>query len=52
MELGNSAGLDVKCAAISILDEGDAAGILKELIDVAGSLNTGSGKQFEQQDQG
>ena len=52
MELGNSAGLDVKCAAISILDEGDAAAILKELINVAGSLNTGSGKQLEQQDQG
>ncbi len=51
-DLGRSAGLDVKCAAISVLEEGDASDILKELINVAGSLLKGSGKQIEQQDEG
>ena len=38
IELGKSAGLDVGCAAISIVDAGEASDSLKEVTDAAGNL--------------
>ncbi|HID16874.1 TPA: 50S ribosomal protein L7ae [Candidatus Bathyarchaeota archaeon] len=43
-ELGRAAGLDVSCAAVSILDPGDAAGTLEELAKTANELKGGGGK--------
>lgn len=43
-ELGRAAGLDVNCAAVSILDPGDAAGTLEELAKTANELRGGGGK--------
>lgn len=50
-ELGSAAGLEVSCAAVSILDGGDAAETLKELVEKANSLR-GEGVKVEQQSQG
>src|SRR5437867_1899366 len=45
LELGKSAGLDVGSAAVSILEPGEAAQSLKELVKVFESLRkTGAGK--------
>ncbi len=48
-ELGRAAGLDVNCAVISVLDEGDAAETLKELIKAAENLKKEGVKRIEQQ---
>ena len=48
-DLGSAAGLEVGCAAVSILDEGDAAETLKELVDVANRLRGEGVKKVEQQ---
>ena len=43
LELGKSAGLDVGCAAISIVDAGEASASLKELTDAAENLKKTGG---------
>jgi large subunit ribosomal protein L7Ae len=48
-DLGSAAGLEVGCAAVSILDGGDAAETLKELVDVANRLRGEGVKKVEQQ---
>jgi large subunit ribosomal protein L7Ae len=48
-DLGSAAGLEVGCAAVSILDGGDAADTLKELVDVANRLRGEGVKKVEQQ---
>jgi len=43
LELGKSAGLDVGCAAISIVDAGEASDSLKELMESAENLRKSGG---------
>jgi large subunit ribosomal protein L7Ae len=44
LELGRAAGIDVGCAAISVLDGGEGAKTLKELIDSNEQLRKGGAK--------
>ena len=44
LELGRAAGIDVGCAAISVLDGGEGAKTLKELIDSTDQLRKGGAK--------
>ena len=44
LELGRAAGIDVGCAAISVLDGGEAARTLKELTDATDQLKKGGAK--------
>ncbi|MEM2901583.1 MAG: 50S ribosomal protein L7Ae [Candidatus Bathyarchaeia archaeon] len=39
MELGRSAGIDVACSSVSIIEEGEAGETLKELVKAYGSLS-------------
>ena len=45
LELGKSAGLDVGCAAISIVDAGEASTSLKELTESAENLRKSGGSK-------
>lgn len=38
MELGRSAGIDVACSSVSIIEEGEASEALKELVEAYGRL--------------
>ena len=42
-DLGRSAGIDVGCAAVSVVEAGEGAGTLKDLAASAERLRTGSG---------
>ena len=44
LELGRAAGIDVGCAAISVLDGGEGAKTLKELVDSNEQLRKGGAK--------
>jgi large subunit ribosomal protein L7Ae len=44
LELGRAAGIDVGCAAVSVLDGGEGAKTLKELIDSTERLRKGGAK--------
>lgn len=44
IELGRAAGIDVGCAAVSVLDGGEGAKTLKELIDSTEQLRKGGAK--------
>jgi large subunit ribosomal protein L7Ae len=44
LELGRAAGIDVGCAAVSVLDGGEGAKTLKELIDSIDQLRKGGAK--------
>jgi large subunit ribosomal protein L7Ae len=44
LELGRAAGIDVGCAAITVLDGGEGAKTLKELIDSAEQLKKSGAK--------
>jgi len=44
LELGRAAGIDVGCAAVSVLDGGEAAKTLKEIIDATDLLRKGGAK--------
>ena len=44
LELGKAAGIDVGCAAISVLDAGEGSRTLKELIDSNDQLRKGGAK--------
>jgi large subunit ribosomal protein L7Ae len=44
LELGKAAGIDVGCAAVSVLDGGEAAKTLKEIIDATEQLRKGGAK--------
>lgn len=44
LELGRAAGIDVGCAAVSVLDGGEAAKTLKEIIDATDQLRKGGVK--------
>jgi large subunit ribosomal protein L7Ae len=44
LELGRAAGIDVGCAAVSVLDGGEAAKTLKELIDSTEQLRKSGAK--------
>jgi large subunit ribosomal protein L7Ae len=44
LELGRAAGIDVGCAAVSVLDGGEAAKTLKELIDSIEQLRKSGAK--------
>ena len=43
LDLGRSAGIDVGCAAVSVLEGGEGANTLKDLTAAAERLRTGSG---------
>lgn len=44
LELGRAAGIDVGCAAVSVLDGGEAAKTLKEIVDTTDQLRKGGAK--------
>jgi large subunit ribosomal protein L7Ae len=44
LDLGRSAGIDVGCAAVSVLDSGEGAKTLKEIVDAADQLRKGGVK--------
>jgi len=44
LELGRAAGIDVGCAAVSVLDGGEGARTLKELTDATDQLKKGGAK--------
>ncbi len=44
LELGRAAGIDVGCAAVSVLDGGEAAKTLKEIVDSTDQLRKGGVK--------
>ena len=44
LELGRSAGIDVGCAAISVLEGGEGSKTLKEIIDATEQLRKGGAK--------
>lgn len=44
LELGRAAGIDVGCAAVSVLEGGEASKTLKELIDAMEQLRKGGAK--------
>ena len=44
LELGRAAGIDVGCAAITVVDGGEGAKTLKELIDSTDQLRKGGAK--------
>jgi large subunit ribosomal protein L7Ae len=44
LELGRAAGIDVGCAAISVLDGGEGAKTLKELVDATEQMKKGGAK--------
>ncbi|MEM3676553.1 MAG: 50S ribosomal protein L7Ae [Candidatus Bathyarchaeia archaeon] len=48
-DLGSAAGLEVGCAAVSILEGGDAAETLKELVEAANRLRGEGVRKVEQQ---
>lgn len=43
LDLGRSAGIDVGCAAVSVIEAGEGANTLKDLTALAERLRTGSG---------
>ncbi len=43
LDLGRSAGIDVGCAAVSVVEAGEGANTLKDLTTQAEQLRTGSG---------
>jgi len=47
LELGKAAGIEVTCSAVSIVDGGEAAETLKELIEKAGKLSKGGAAKGE-----
>ncbi len=47
LELGKSAGIDVGSAAVSIVEAGEAAGALKELIEATQKLMKSTGSKNE-----
>ncbi|MBS7644551.1 MAG: 50S ribosomal protein L7Ae [Candidatus Bathyarchaeia archaeon] len=49
LDLGSAAGLEVGCAAVSILEGGDAAETLKELVEAANRLRGEGVRKVEQQ---
>jgi large subunit ribosomal protein L7Ae len=48
LDLGRAAGIDVGCAAVSILDGGEGAKTLKELADATQQFRKGGAKGQEQ----
>jgi large subunit ribosomal protein L7Ae len=44
LELGRAAGIDVGCAAVSVLEGGEGARTLKELTDATDQLKKGGAK--------
>ena len=44
LDLGRSAGIDVGCAAVSVLDSGEGAKTLKEIVDAVDHLAKGGAK--------
>jgi len=44
LELGRACGIDVGCAAVSVLDGGEGAKTLKELVDATEQLRKGGAK--------
>ena len=44
LELGRAAGIDVGCAAVSVLDGGEDAKTLKEIVDATDQLRKGGAK--------
>jgi large subunit ribosomal protein L7Ae len=44
LELGRAAGIDVGCAAITVIDGGEGAKTLKELVDSTDQLRKGGAK--------
>lgn len=44
LELGRAAGIDVGCAAISVLDGGEGAKTLKEVVDASEQMKKGGAK--------
>jgi large subunit ribosomal protein L7Ae len=44
LELGRAAGIDVGCAAVSVLEGGEASKTLKELVDSTDQLRKGGAK--------
>jgi len=44
LELGRAAGIDVGCGAVSVLEGGEAAKTLKELVDTTEQLRKGGAK--------
>lgn len=44
LDLGRSAGIDVGCAAISVLEGGEGSNSLKEVIDATDQLRKGGAK--------
>ena len=44
LDLGRSAGIDVGCAAISVLEGGEGSKSLKEIIDATDQLRKGGAK--------
>jgi large subunit ribosomal protein L7Ae len=44
LELGRAGGIDVGCAAISVLDGGEGAKTLKELVDATEQMKKGGAK--------
>ena len=44
LDLGRAAGLDVGCAAVSVLDGGEASKTLKEITDATDQLRKGGAK--------
>jgi len=43
LDLGRSAGIDVGCAAVSVIEAGEGSNTLKELVAAAERLRTGTG---------
>jgi len=44
LDLGRAAGIDVGCAAISVLDGGEGSKTLKEIVDASDQLRKGGAK--------
>jgi large subunit ribosomal protein L7Ae len=44
LDLGRAAGIDVGCAAVTVLDAGEASKTLKELVDATDQLRKGGAK--------
>jgi large subunit ribosomal protein L7Ae len=44
LELGRAAGIDVGCAAVSVVEGGEAAKTLKEIVDTTEQLRKGGAK--------
>ncbi len=44
LDLGRAAGIDVGCAAVTVLDAGEASKTLKEIVDATDQLRKGGAK--------